>query len=97
MVRPLVGLRLLLPLLLLLLQPRRALHPRRAARVVAGEEVRRGNFRMRRIGRRDSLDAFFAVSPHVFPHIPGLYESLLTHRADMVPLPRVSGRVPLQV
>lgn len=76
-VGPLVGLRLLLPLLLLLLQPRRALGPRGAARVV--------------------IDTFFAVSPHVFPHIPGLYESLLAHRADMVPLPRVSGRVPLQM
>ena len=44
-----------------------------------------------------SLDRVFAVSPHVLPHVAWLYESLLTDRADMVPLAGVCGRVALQV
>ena len=38
-----------------------------------------------------------AVSPQVFPHVPGLYEGLGTDRAGVLPLASVNGRVASQV
>ena len=38
-----------------------------------------------------------AVSPQVFPHVPGLYEGLGTDRAGVFPLASVGGRVTGQV
>ena len=37
----------------------------------------------------------FTVSPPVLPHVARLYESLLTDRAEVVPLAGVRGRVSL--